>query len=87
MERYRLEFRRSVAKDLRAIPKKDLQRILKRIEALPDDPRPAGCEKLSGLERYRLRQGQYRILYEIVDEKLLITVVKVGHRRSVYKSG
>jgi mRNA interferase RelE/StbE len=85
MAKYRLEFRRSVAKDLRAIPKKDVRRILKRIEVLPDDPRPTGCEKLSGLERYRIRQGSYRILYEIVDDKLLITIVKVGHRGSVYK--
>lgn len=86
MARYSLEFRRSVAKDLRAIPKKDVRRILKRIETLPDDPRPVGCEKLSGLERYRVRQGHYRILYEIVDQILLITVVKIGHRRAAYKS-
>jgi len=86
MARYRLEFRRSVSKDLRAIPKKDIRRILERIEALPSNPRPAGCEKLSGLERYRIRQGRYRILYEIIDDRLLITVVKIGHRRSVYKN-
>ena len=86
MARYRLEFRRSVSKDLRAIPKKDIRRILERIEALPGNPRPAGCEKLSGLERYRIRQGRYRILYEIIDDRLLITVVKIGHRRSVYKN-
>jgi len=86
MASYRLEFKRSVAKDLRAIRKTDIQRILGRIEALQNDPRPSGCEKLSGLERYRIRQGQYRILYEIIDDKLLITVVRIAHRRSVYRS-
>lgn len=86
MASYSIEFRRSVAKDLRAIPNKDVQRILQRIDALSDDPRPPGCEKLSGLERYRLRQGSYRILYEIFDERVLIVVVKVGHRRSVYQA-
>ncbi|AKS41169.1 type II toxin-antitoxin system RelE family toxin [Wenzhouxiangella marina] len=86
MASYRLEFKRSVARDLRAIPKKDVRKILDRIEALPGNPRPAGCEKLSGLERYRIRQGRYRILYEIIDDRLLITVVKIGHRRSVYRN-
>lgn len=81
---YRLVFRKSVAKDLRSLPKADVSRILKRIEALAQDPRPAGCEKLSGLERYRVRQGMYRIVYEIVDHELIVTVVKVGRRRDVY---
>ena len=87
MARYKLEFKRSVAKDLRPIPKKDVRRILERIEALPGNPRPAGCEKLSGLERYRIRQGRYRILYEIIDDQLLVTVVKIGHRRSIFRTG
>jgi mRNA interferase RelE/StbE len=82
---YRLTFRKSVAKDLRSIPPNDLSRILKRIEALADDPRPMGSEKLSGQERYRVRQGVYRIVYEIQDEELVIIVVKVGHRREVYR--
>ena len=85
MASYSIEFRRSVVKDLRGIPSKDIQRILQRIDSLADDPRPPGCEKLSGLERYRLRQGNYRILYEILDERVLIVVVKIGHRRSVYQ--
>lgn len=83
--RYSLSIRKSVSKDLRAIPNADVARILQRIESLVDDPRPAGCEKLSGLERYRVRQGVYRIIYEIVDHELIITVVKVGHRRHVYR--
>lgn len=85
MASYRLAFRESVAKDLRALPKRDVTRILGRIEGLTDDPRPVGCEKLAGQERYRLRQGNYRILYELRDDVLLVTVVKVGHRRDIYR--
>lgn len=86
MANYELKFRPSVRKDLRPIPNDDVARILKRIEILAEDPRAPGCEKLSGQERYRVRQGVYRILYEIIDHELCITVVKVGHRRDVYKS-
>lgn len=85
MANYRLVFKRSVAKDLRALPKADLAAVLQRIQALADEPRPPGCEKLSAQERYRVRQGVYRILYEIRDQELLVTVVKVGHRREVYR--
>ena len=85
MARYRIVFKNSFAKDLRAIPKKDVARILRRIDALADDPRPAGTEKLSAQERYRVRQGAYRILYEIADAELIVTVVKVGHSREVYR--
>ena len=85
MARYKLVVRRSVAKDLRSLPQADVARILARIEALQMDPRPPGCEKLSGMERYRIRQGAYRILYEIADEVLTVVVVKVGHRREVYR--
>ena len=85
MANYRLTFKKSVAKDLRLIPKGDVRRILKRIEAFAEDPRPMGCEKLSGQERFRVRQGVYRIVYEIQDEELVIVVVKVGHRREVYR--
>ena len=85
MASYRLVFKRSVAKDLRAIPKADVTRILQRIEALADDPTPPGSEKLSGQDRYRIRQGLYRIVYEIDGDHLVVTVVKVGHRREVYR--
>ena len=85
MARYRIVFKNSFAKDLRAIPKKDVARILRRIDALAGDPRPAGTEKLSAQERYRVRQGVYRILYEIADTELIVTVVKVGHSREVYR--
>lgn len=80
MAKYDVVFKRSVYKDLRSIPDVDLQRILTRIESLAVDPRQFGCEKLSGQERYRIRQGVYRIVYEIEDNRLIVTVVRVGHR-------
>jgi mRNA interferase RelE/StbE len=80
MEKYRIVFRKSVARDLRPIPTQELRKILIAIESLSDDPRPSGVEKLSGQDRYRLRQGNYRIIYEINDIEVLVVVVKVGHR-------
>ncbi len=85
MAAYKLFFKKSVQKDFNAIPKKDLKRILKRIEKLTKDPRPPGCEKLTGQERYRLRQGRYRIVYSIQDDELTVWVVKVGHRKHIYR--
>ena len=84
MAKYSIVFKRSVYKDLRAIPRADIKRIIKRIDSLAEDPRGTGCEKLSGQERYRIRQGIYRIVYEIVDDKLIATIVKLGHRRQIY---
>lgn len=86
MASYRLEIKRSAAKELTLLPPKDRGRIITRIQALADEPRPVGAEKLSGQERYRVRQGDYRILYEIEDEILRIMVVRIGHRRDVYRS-
>lgn len=85
MASYNIVFRQSVAKDLRSIPKQDVLRILRRIEGLADEPRPVGVEKLSGDEKYRIRQGNYRILYAIDDDVITVTIVKVGHRRHVYR--
>jgi len=85
MEKYSIFFRKSVKSDFKKIPKRDLQRIMQRIAALAQDPRPQGNEKLSGLEHYRVRQGRYRIVYSIQDEELTVWVVKVGHRKDVYK--
>lgn len=85
MAAYKIFFKRSVEKDLKAIPKKDLKRILDRIAMLAADPRPPGTEKLTGQERYRIRQGLYRIVYSIQDDELTIWVVKVGHRKDVYR--
>ena len=86
MAKYRVVFKKSVAKDLRGISKQDVKRILRRIDALAVDPRGEGCMKLSAQERYRVRQGLYRILYEIRDDVLIVQVVKVGHRSSVYSN-
>ncbi len=86
MASYELAFKRSVAKDLRQFPKQDVKRLLQRIRLLADDPRPPGCQKLSGQERYRVRQGAYRIVYEVDDGVLIVLVVKVGQRRDVYRN-
>ncbi len=85
MARYKIFFRESVRKDLGVLPKKEIQKNLHRIEALSEDPRPAGCEKLTGEEKYRIRQGRYRILYSIRDQELTVWVVKIGHRKDVYR--
>ena len=89
MARYNLRIKKSAAKELEAIAgKKDRQRITDRIMALADDPRPAGVEKLSGTgEKYRVRQGNFRILYEIEDDVLTVNIVKVGDRKEVYRKG
>ena len=79
MEKYKIIVKKSVVKDLRPLPKKDFAVILKCIESLREEPRPFGCEKLSGQERYRIRKGVYRIIYEIQDDVLVVIVVKVGH--------
>ena len=86
MAAYSILFRESVRKDVDAIPAKDLQRIMERIGLLADDPHPAGSEKLSGQDRYRIRQGNYRIIYSIQDYELTVWVVKVAHRREVYRT-
>ena len=86
MVSYSLAFKKSVAKDLRTIPNSDVKRILNCIESLRENPRAEGCIKLSGEEKYRVRQGVYRIVYEIQDKELIILVVKVAHRSHVYKS-
>ena len=86
MEKYKLTFKKSVSKDLHRIPKKDVPKILRCIESLADNPRAEGCIKLSGQENYRIRQGSYRIVYEIRDEVLIVNVIKVAHRSSVYKN-
>jgi mRNA interferase RelE/StbE len=85
LARYRLVFKKSVAKDFRAIPKRDVRKLLSRIESLAEDPRPHGSTKLAGQERYRVRQGVYRILYEIRDDELVVAIVKVGHRKDAYR--
>ena len=85
MDVYKIYFKKSVGKDFEGISKKDLEKIIARIAALSNNPRPVGCEKLTGKERYRLRQGRYRILYSIQDNELTVWVVKVAHRKNVYR--
>ena len=86
MASYRLLIKPSAAKEIESSPKKDHLRIVKRIQDLSTDPRPPGCEKLSGHDdKYRVRQGTYRIVYTISDVGLVICVVKVGHRKDVYR--
>ncbi|RPI70177.1 MAG: type II toxin-antitoxin system RelE/ParE family toxin [Geobacteraceae bacterium] len=85
MVQYKVFFKKSVEKDLKTIPKRDLSKILEKIESLRVDPRPVGSEKLTGHERYRIRQGNYRIVYSIQDYELTVWVVKVGHRGDIYK--
>ncbi len=86
MAKYRILIKPSAVKEIEAIsPKKDLQRIVGRISKLANNPRPPGCEKLSGQEKYRIRQGRYRIVYSIEDQDLIVHVVKVGHRKDVYR--
>ena len=85
MAEFSIFFRKSVEKDLARIPKREVSRLMERISALATDPRPPGCEKLSGRERYRVRQGKYRIIYSVQDKKLTVWIVKIGHRKDVYR--
>ncbi|HEX8411708.1 MAG TPA: type II toxin-antitoxin system RelE/ParE family toxin [Thermoanaerobaculia bacterium] len=89
MASYKIVIKKSAAKELEAIAgKKDRQRITQRIRALADNPRPSGVEKLSGTnEKYRVRQGDFRILYEIQDDVLVVYVVRIGDRKEVYRKG
>ena len=82
MASYRLLIKPSAVKEIEALPKTDRRRVVAKIESLAGNPRPPGCEKLSGHDQYRVRQGSYRILYSIEDRNL---VVRVGHRREVYR--
>jgi len=86
MGSYRVAIKKSAAKEIERIEKKDRIRIIEKIRSLANDPRQLGSKKLTGQEKYRVRQGNYRILYQIIDDELIITVVKVGHRRDVYKN-
>jgi len=85
MGAYKIFFKKSVEKDLNRIDKNELKKIIACISALADNPRPPGCEKLTGSGRYRIRQGHYRILYSIQDLELTIWVVNIAHRKDVYK--
>jgi mRNA interferase RelE/StbE len=85
MVKYKITLKKSAARELENIPKKDLQRIIKRIQPLAENPRPHGAQKLSGQERFRIRQGDYRIVYSIEDKNQIVDIVKIGHRREIYR--
>lgn len=86
MGRYDLLIKPSAVKEIERIGrKKDRQRVTSRIQSLADDPRPPGCEKLAQQDRYRVRQGWYRIIYAVDDQAKSVLVVNVGHRRDVYR--
>ncbi len=85
MERYKVEIKKSAVKEIERLPKKDIKPVLEKIGALSENPRPHDCKKLSAQEKYRIRCGSYRILYSIEDDILIVYVVKVGHRKDVYR--
>ena len=82
---YNIYFKASVEKDLKAVPGKDVRKILQKIKSLAEIPRPPGCEKLTGQDRYRIRQGRYRIVYSIHDRVLTVWIVAIGHRKDIYR--
>ncbi len=82
---YEVQIKPSAVKELKNLQEADRGRIVDRIQALAQDPRPRGYEKLTGGSRYRVRQGSHRVLYEVDDEAQIVTVVKIGHRRDVYR--
>ncbi|MEK7996934.1 MAG: type II toxin-antitoxin system RelE/ParE family toxin [Planctomycetota bacterium] len=86
MAEYSITIKKSAVRELENIPQKDLQRVIKRIRSLAKDPRPHGSQKLSGNEQYRVRQGDYRIVYSVEDKDSLVEIVKIGHRREIYRS-
>ncbi len=85
MASYELSIKPSAVKELKKLPLRDRRRVVDRIFELSSRPRPVGCEKLSGRERYRVRQGDYRVLYSVDDEAREVTVFKIGHRGEVYR--
>ena len=85
MAKYEISVKNSAIKELENIPKKELQKLVKKIQALSEEPRPQGSQKLSHKEQYRIRQGDYRAIYSIDDDNLYVYIVKVGHRKEIYR--
>lgn len=85
MGKYKVEIKKSAVKEIKQLPKKDLKKVLAKIGSLSENPRPVDCKKLSAQEKYHIRCGDYRILYLIKEEALIVYVVKVGHRKDVYR--
>ncbi|OGN90348.1 MAG: addiction module antitoxin [Chloroflexi bacterium RBG_13_46_14] len=86
MAKYKIFFKESVRKDFKSIPKTDVAKILERVNSLMENPRPSGCEKLTDQERYRVRQGHYRIVYSIQDGEQTVWIIKIAHRKDIYRS-
>ena len=86
MASYKVLIKPSAVKEIEFLPRKDRSRIVYRIQGLAENPRPHGCEKLSGQEKYRVRQGKYRILYQVFDDEVVVVVVKVAHRKEAYRA-
>jgi mRNA interferase RelE/StbE len=86
MVKYNLEFKKSAVKELKSLPGKEIERILRSVNQLMDNPRPINSKKLSAAEKYRLRVGDYRVLYEIQDQRLIIYIVRIAHRKEAYRS-
>jgi mRNA interferase RelE/StbE len=85
MANYKVLIRKTAAEELGRIPKKDLRRVIERIRSLGENPMPHGCLKLSAQERYRVRQGDYRIVYSIDDAGMTVEIFKIGHRSEIYR--
>ncbi len=85
MAKYEISVKKSAVKELENIPKKELKKIAKKVQALSSEPRPQGSQKLSHKEQYRIRQGDYRVIYSIDDDNLVVNIIKVGHRREIYR--
>ena len=85
MASYSLLIKPSAAKELETVPKKDRLRIVRKIQSLARDPHPEGCEKLTGREQYRLRQGRFRVLYSISEAERIVLIVKIAHRKEAYR--
>jgi mRNA interferase RelE/StbE len=86
MAKYEITIKKAAVKELEDIGQRDLRKVIKRIQSLAQDPRPGGCQKLSHKQQYRIRQGNFRIVYSIDDKSLIVDVVKIGHRREIYRS-
>lgn len=82
---YAVRLKQRAARELGKLPAKEAGRIIARLQQLALDPRPHGCQKLSGVELYRIRQGDYRVVYTLDDDQRLVEVIKIGHRREVYR--
>lgn len=85
MAKYEISVKKSALKELNVIPQKELHKILKKIKALSSNPRPQGSQKLSHREQYRFRQGDYRIIYSVQDDDFTVHIIKVGHRKEIYR--